>query len=144
MENHQTPHPEQADQADNVEHTGHATHQEHHAHNASLQKTVNGKGNGRQILMGILAYLSVFIVIPYAFAKNDPFVKFHIKQGLVLISINVIIWALNNIFWELRPLIGLLNILVFILVIIGIINVAKKKQKELPLVGSFAKYFNNI
>ena len=32
-------------------------------------------------------------------AKENPFVKFHIKQGLVLVVIELIIWLLRSMFW---------------------------------------------
>jgi hypothetical protein len=40
-------------------------------------------------LMGILAYIGPLIIVSYLVAKDDPFVKFHIKQGLVLFVIEI-------------------------------------------------------
>ena len=42
----------------------------------------------------------------------------------------------------LWPVIGIINLALLVLAIIGIINAVNKKEKELPLVGSFAKHFN--
>lgn len=93
------------------------------------------------MVMGILAYLGILIVIPLIVSRNKPFVKFHIKQGLILLAIDIILWFIKSWFWVLIPLINLFEVAVFVLVIIGIINVAHKKEKALPIVGSLSKYF---
>lgn len=93
-------------------------------------------------LQAILAYIGILVIIPYLTAKNDPFVKFHTKQGLVLLVIEIVIWAVGMTIWMLLPLIYLLNLAVIILSIIGIVNVVNKREKALPLVGQFAKRFN--
>ena len=94
-----------------------------------------------KILMGILAYIGILVIIPFLVSKNDPFVKFHIKQGLVLLAIEIAIWLVGSFMWQLWPLLQLVNLGVLVLAIVGIVNVIKNMQKELPLVGSFAKNF---
>jgi uncharacterized membrane protein len=94
------------------------------------------------MLMGILAYLGILIIIPYLVAKNEPFVKFHIQQGLVLVVIELGLWVLGMFMWQLYPIIAIINLGALVLSIIGIVNVIQNKQEELPLVGSFAKSFN--
>jgi len=94
-------------------------------------------------LMGILSYIGILVLIPLlsGAGKKDSFVRFHIKQGLVLLVIIAIIWFLGYTqipFWIVFQLI---NIGVFILSIVGIVNVVNKKEVELPVVGRFAKYF---
>ena len=91
-----------------------------------------------QKLMGVLAYLGPLVIISFIVEKKDPFVKFHIKQGIVLLVIEIALWVAMNIFWPLMPIFGLLQLGVLILVIIGIINVTQNKEKNLPVVGSFA------
>ncbi len=97
------------------------------------------------ILMGVLAYLGPLVIVSYLVAKDDHFVKFHIKQGLVVFCIEVLVWILSSMFyWHVSGmymLIQLLNLATLILSIIGIVNVVQKKEKELPLVGGFASYF---
>ncbi len=98
--------------------------------------------NQTNTLMGVLAYLGPLVIVSYLVAKDDPFVKFHIKQGLVLLVIQVVLWVLMPMMvWGLWSLMRLINLAVAVLAIIGIINVVQKKEKELPLVGSFASYF---
>lgn len=100
----------------------------------------------KNVLMGILAYLGPLVIVSYIIAREDPFVKFHIKQGLVLLVIEVGLWILSSFFWTLFYQFWMMwqifNFALFILAILGIVNAAQGKEKELPLVGSFAKNFN--
>ena len=105
----------------------------------NAQPTNSGSQN---TAMGILAYLGPLVVISYLVAKNDLSVKFHIKQGLVLLVIEVVVWLLGMIVWPLWMLFSLINLVVLVLIIIGIVNVVQGKQKNLPLVGGYARYFN--
>ena len=98
--------------------------------------------NQNQMLLGVLSYLGPLVIIPFLVEKEDAFVKFHIKQGVVLLVIEIILWLTMTIFWLLMPVVGLLQLGVFVLMIIGIFNVAQKKEKELPVVGAFAHMVN--
>lgn len=94
-------------------------------------------------LMGVLAYLGPLVFIPFFLAKDVPFVKFHVKQGLVLFVVEAILWVLMEVMflWILAPIITILNIGLLILSIIGIINVVQDKQAEVPLLGKYASHF---
>ena len=107
--------------------------------NANVGEKSNAPTN--KTLMGVLAYIGILVLIPFFMAKDDPFVKFHIKQGLVLLAIEIIIIILGSMFWRFWMLAQFLNLAVLILSIIGIVNGVQKQQKELPLVGQFSKYF---
>ncbi len=94
-------------------------------------------------LLAILSYLSILVFIPYILAKDDPFVKFHVKQGLVLFIIEAIIMVVGMGYWgPLWMVFKIINLGTLILSIIGIINVVQNKQKELPLVGHYANKIN--
>ena len=93
-------------------------------------------------LMGVLAYIGPLIVVSYLMAKDNSFVKFHIKQALVLFIIEVATWFVGGMFYPLWMILNLVNLGILVLAIIGIVNVVQGKEKELPLVGSFAKNFN--
>lgn len=97
--------------------------------------------NQNNKLMAILAYLGPLVIVSYLVAKDQPFVKFHIKQGLVLLIIHLIVWMLMMGMYGLWPIIRLVNLATLVLAIIGIVNVTKNQEKELPLVGQFAKHF---
>lgn len=104
------------------------------------------------ILMGILSYLSFLCLIPLLTKKDDDFVHFHAKQGLVLFGLEIIVYIVYGILasilinppmnWGLLSIlsliVNLLNIGLLVLSIIGIINVVQNQKKEIPLVGKFA------
>ena len=92
-------------------------------------------------LMGVLAYLGILVIIPFLMAKDDPFVKFHIKQGLLLVIIEIAVWVLGTSMWQLWMFLNLVNLATLVLAIVGIVNVVQGNQKELPLIGSLAKNF---
>lgn len=96
------------------------------------------KKEGDNKLMGILSYIGVLCLIPLLTKKDDEFVFFHAKQGLVLFIAEVItafVAAIPFIGWVIAPLASLLWI---ILSIVGIINVLGDKTKELPVLGKYA------
>ena len=103
------------------------------AHNNSSKETTT--------LLGVFAYIGPLIIISYIFAKDNAFVKFHIKQGLLLFIVEIIIMVFGNIFYHLWGIINIINIIVFILAIIGIVNVLQHKEKELPFIGQLANKF---
>lgn len=95
--------------------------------------------------MAVLSYLGPLVIVSYIVAKDEPFVKFHIKQGLVLFASEIALWVLSSFFfmmlYQLWMLYQLLNLAIFVLAVVGIVNAIQGKEKELPLVGQFAKHF---
>ncbi len=94
----------------------------------------------KNTVMGVLAYLGPLVFVPLLTEKNDPFVKYHVKQGLVLLVIEVAAWFVLDMF-RLWMLSNLINLGCLVLTVIGILTVVKGEEKELPLVGQFSKYF---
>lgn len=81
-----------------------------------------------------VGYLGILCLIPLLAKKDSPFAQFHAKQGLIL----TIAWFF---FWI--PFFGwILGLAVFILWIMGIVNVFSGKMKPLPIVGDLAKKIN--
>jgi len=87
--------------------------------------------------MAIVAYILFFVPL-LTEAKNDPFVKYHVKQGLALFILCII----SGLVWWV-PVIGqIVSLIAFVLWIIGIINAANGQEKPLPLIGQFGEKFN--
>ncbi|MBQ3126246.1 MAG: zinc ribbon domain-containing protein [Clostridia bacterium] len=85
-------------------------------------------------VMAILAYLSWLVLIPLLVspAKDSPYVRFHVNQGLILFIAGLISGVLSFI------CIGaILGVVCFVFMIIGIINAANGQAKELPWIGKF-------
>lgn len=96
----------------------------------------------KNVGMGVLCYLGILVLIPLLTeAKNDPFVKFHIKQGLVLLIFMIlinIIFAIPFIGWVVGTVGWILSIY---LLIVGIINVVNGKEAQLPILGQYGENF---
>ena len=97
-------------------------------------------------VMAILAYLGILVLIPLLAAKESRFARFHTNQGLVLfiaeiiysIAYSILTGVILAISWRLYflvTIIGLLGLAFLVLSIIGIINAAGGKAKELPVIG---------
>ncbi|MFA6520645.1 MAG: DUF4870 domain-containing protein [Candidatus Paceibacterota bacterium] len=96
--------------------------------------------------LAIVAYLWILVIVPLVANKdNDPFVKFHAKQGLILLIAWVIVSVFNSMLWRMTfssfGIGSLLNLGCFILMIFGIINASSRQMKELPLIGHLASKF---
>ena len=91
--------------------------------------------------MAILAYILFFIPL-LTEAKNDPFVKYHVKQGLLVFIAWIVVGIISAILpWFLYWLDNLLSLCVVVLVILGITTAAKGEQKPLPIIGKFGEQF---
>lgn len=95
----------------------------------------------KNTLMAALAYILFFIPL-LTDAKDDPFVKYHIKQGLVLFICAAILMVVENIFILRIMLAPLFNLIIFVFIILGIINAVSGKTDPLPIIGKFADKFN--
>ncbi len=111
---------------------------------AAAGKVAEGKksaGKGKNTGMAIVAYIVFFIPL-LTEDKNDPFVKFHVKQGLTLFVAWIaagFVSMVPFIGWTLAPL---LSLAMLVLMAIGIYGAYKGEQKPLPLIGQFADRFN--
>ena len=92
-------------------------------------------------IFSILSYIGILCLVPLFMKKDDPFVFFHAKQGLVLLGFEIIIMILQSFLAAFRLLkyfsliIQLAGLGFLVLSIFGIINVIKGEKKELPLIG---------
>ena len=92
--------------------------------------------------MAVLSYLSWLVLIPLFAAKESPFARFHVNQGLALAIAEIICWIVFGILSKI-PLIGwlfavinwLISLACLVLAILGIVNVVNGRAKELPVVG---------
>ncbi|MGA2668886.1 MAG: hypothetical protein ABSF32_08210 [Ignavibacteria bacterium] len=104
--------------------------------------------------MAILAY--IIFLIPLFAARDKKFAMFHTEQVLVLIIVWVVIWIvftiLSIIVSKISSTLGcglsIISILIWvaylILWIMGIINAATGKVKELPIIGSYGAKLNLV
>lgn len=108
-------------------------------------------------VMAVLSYFGILCLIPLLAGKNSPFARFHAGQGLTLFLIDIaygILSALLSLIkvpsvsylfgipyqtyatpWFVSLIIFLVGIPLLVLAILGIVNAATGKAKELPLIG---------
>lgn len=109
-------------------------------------------------VLAILSYLGLLWLIPFFAGKASPFAKYHVKQGFLIVCaefgwgilgtiLRVAIRTRHDLGWGVyyysTP--GIVNVLVWLVhlaiwafAILGIINAAQGKAKEVPVVGKFA------
>lgn len=102
----------------------------------------------------ILAYIGILVLVPILAAPKSKFARFHANQGLVLFIIEAAYGIISSVIANVFKLVfgflpGIFSVtyilisavlscigLVFLVfVIIGIINAANGKAKELPIIG---------
>lgn len=109
-----------------------------------MAKSDNGK------ICAILSYLLIGIIWYFVDKgmQKDERVKFHVKQGIILLIFSIIwsvvlnflfgflIMGLMSFIWGMWHL---LSYVPLIFTIIGIINAVNDNQKELPVIGHYAE-----
>jgi uncharacterized membrane protein len=85
-----------------------------------------------------LCYLWVLVFIPYIAAKQDDFVLFHIKQGMVLLA--GFILAVGAAYWI--PWVGnLLFVLLMLVDLMGLVQALHGRRWQIPVIGSMIQRF---
>ena len=105
----------------------------------------NARAEGKHII-AVLSYIWILVVVLFLIgSQKDPFVKYHMKQGLALLVFEAIGWVAG---WVLIfiPIIGwfimwLWWLTSIILAIIGILHVLNGEEKPLPIVGGYGLGF---
>ncbi|MEI8393201.1 MAG: hypothetical protein WCF85_00595 [Rhodospirillaceae bacterium] len=92
----------------------------------------------RTQLMAALSYLGILCFVPLLFGRNDPFVHFHSRQGLV-----IWIWGVIALFMFPLPfgrfLFSFSSTVILVFSVIGLISVALGRTWRLPLVNEMAE-----
>jgi len=102
------------------------------------KKVVAQKDINDNKIYAILSYLGVLFIIPLLMKPKSEFVKFHVKQGIVL----TIGWIIGLVLYPVFGLGFVLQIAIIVLSIMGIINVSEGKMKKLPIISDLAEKFD--
>lgn len=98
-------------------------------------------------IMAVLAYFGFLVFIPLFAAKRSRFVRFHVKQGLILLAAELLFaicycilsFIVLSISWHLYYIVkmaGMVRYLFPVLAVIGILNAMNGKAKKLPVIGN--------
>ncbi|MFP4403448.1 MAG: DUF4870 domain-containing protein [Nanoarchaeota archaeon] len=105
---------------------------------------VKTKKQENEKLVTILSYFLIGIIWYFVDEKikSSKLVKFHVKQSLNLLLIsfvgNFILSIIIFLGWLLIPL---WTLFMLILWVIGLIHAINEKEKEIPIIGQFAKKY---
>ncbi|MCR4854485.1 MAG: zinc ribbon domain-containing protein [Prevotella sp.] len=100
-------------------------------------------------VMAVLAYFGILVLIPIFAAKESKFARFHSNQGLILLILGIALSIISSILstilfsisYKLMWIMGIISFAIWVIIavffILGVINAAKGRAKELPLIGHF-------
>ncbi|MBF0281880.1 MAG: hypothetical protein HQM07_04880 [Zetaproteobacteria bacterium] len=105
---------------------------------AAAGTVVYGRAGLKSKLMACMSYLGVLCLVPLLMNRDDSFVNFHARQGLVLW-----IWSVLAFFSLHLPGLGkwfcsMSLLMVFAFSMIGLVSVLLRKAWKLPLIHSLA------
>jgi len=83
---------------------------------------------------GILCYLHVLVIIPFLFNRKSAFVQYHARQGVALLFV----WIILAESFRLPLLPWIFFIYLVDAIVLGIINVARGRERPVPLIGKWA------
>lgn len=92
--------------------------------------------------MAILAYIGPLVFVPMFAAKGSKFAKYHTNQGLILFLIEIISSVVTGILGFIPPaplfsfIVYPIHIAEVVFMVLGIVNAAQGRAKELPFIGS--------
>lgn len=108
------------------------------------------QNNSTAKVITILDYIGILWILGLFIEKDDPDVKFHTNQGLILFLLEVVTGVVTGVFTLLSfiPVLGivftlasgLLGIVCLVLAILGIVNAAQGLQKPLPVIGTLFSF----
>lgn len=87
--------------------------------------------------LAVLSYLMFLVIIPLLAGKDKPFVRYHVNQGILLLAAAGVVHVIQylpfvgSLFYAL----GILCVLA--LAVVGIVNAASGRARELPIIGQF-------
>lgn len=119
----------------------------------ATKKATKAKTSSKDVEEGkafaIITWIFFLIGLIWFFAdekmKKNKFAKFQLKQVLVLV-ITAIILSIAGAILLFIPVLGTIiyfavNIAIFILWLLGLIAAINGEEKELPIIGQYAKHF---
>jgi fumarate reductase subunit D len=109
-----------------------------------VKKQESGMKVTKDNVYAILAYMWVLCLIPVLMKKDDPFVRFHARQGLMLFIIEVALGIIGIV-----PFLGVIisqigGLVCLVVSVLAIIQVLKGNQWKIPYVGDWAEKIINI
>jgi len=98
----------------------------------STEKTVKKSSDSN--LLAALSYFWILSVVLYITKKDDKYIAFHAKQGIVLFIASFVM---------IVPFLGFLaNLVIFVVALIGAIKAYQGEEYKIPVVYNIAEKIN--
>ncbi|MBF0306800.1 MAG: hypothetical protein HQL38_12470 [Alphaproteobacteria bacterium] len=105
---------------------------------ATMTANEMATGGTRSMLMAGMSYLGILCFVPLMMNKDDEFVHFHAKQGLVLWMWSVLAMFALHLPGIGKFLFGLSSMAVVVLALVGLVSVGFRRNWKLPIISSIA------
>ena len=103
-------------------------------HTEEKPEFVSPEESRRRVLAAI-SYLGALFLVPLILYRHDEFVRFHVRQGIVMCVVEVLA---GGLVWV--PLIGwTAGLAVFVIVAAAFLRTMDGQKWEIPLVAGYAK-----
>ena len=90
-----------------------------------------------------LSYVGILFILPLLVnGGQSRYAKYHANQGFILFLAEAVVIIANAILGKIPLLPALLSLAILALTIIGILNAANGKAKQLPLIGNLLHVFD--
>lgn len=89
-------------------------------------------------IISLVSYLWILFLLPIFLARGSKFARFHANQGLVLFICTTVFGILAGVLSKIpviNIIVWLVEILFFVITVIGILNALAGRAKELPIIG---------
>lgn len=84
-----------------------------------------------------LSYVWILVFVPFFMKKDNPFIRFHVKQGLVVLGLSLVYYLIGSL-----PVINMFALIIKLITILlslyGLYNVFLQKTVPLPVIGKLA------
>ncbi len=103
------------------------------------EKVIDSEGGFKAKFLSFISYLGILCLVPLIINRDDEYVAFHARQGLVLW-----IWGVLAIFGLYVPVLGPMffsvsALLIMIFSIIGLLSVVLTRAWKIPVIGDWAE-----
>ncbi len=89
-----------------------------------------------------LSYFGLLLIIPAVIQRNNPYTVYHVKQGMGLLIVNIIV-AFICLSVNINPITCQITSAVLLVInVVGIFNAISGKAKPLPLIGFIGELLN--
>lgn len=102
------------------------------------KKESSSKTSDDSKIFAALSYAWILSVIFYVIKKDDSYVQFHAKQGIVLFGLHLV----SVVLFFLGPISFLIGLAAFVLMVVGALKAYTGEKYKIPYVYKFAEKIN--